>query len=182
MKKNAHQVSNPWWDSFQGWPPFSRTNSGSPKFRDDLTSREYIWTNHWFSGDMLVFRGKKTDKGSFTVWTSIYRIYSHFTAWVISNARVKEDMPHCCHAGLWPLAIYVPYIDFYVILEEVLQTSNAWNTYHVEIKSTIIFLDRCPVEHMQHLIYIYQFTINNHLNVAKYTIHGSYGMAFGWAS
>ena len=35
-------------------PP--KTNECPPKGRDYFI-REYIWNNHWFSGDMLIFRG-----------------------------------------------------------------------------------------------------------------------------
>ena len=52
---------------------------------------------------------------------------------------LKNDMPiliFLLDHGLW-LSVADTLI-FYVSLEQVTHTSNAWNTYHVEIKSTNI--------------------------------------------
>ena len=54
------------WVHWKGIPLHTRKLT-SPLKRDSF-SREYIWTNHWFSGDMLVFRGVPSiGNGIFTV-------------------------------------------------------------------------------------------------------------------
>ena len=79
-----------WWTLMNGslettWQSL-KTNE-CPLKRDYFT-RKYIWTNHWFSGDMLVFRGVKE---SF-FWSSKETIYLTTTKLGLCYSQSRPGM------------------------------------------------------------------------------------------